>query len=261
MLFLNALDQWGYAMKTDVYQTVTDRIVAMLEKTEHGKWRAPWHGMRGKFNIPYSVANRRYSGVNVWLLLATKMEKGYASDVWGTFQMWKAKGASVMKDEKATEIVFWQPIKIKENSRISKTNWQGRNARQSKSIPPKAAQSTPAINIIFGVFSINAKSRSVGMTEDTSPMINQIFRGYANAHCPKIGKRGMNVMAQKIATVERRYERCGFAYTDRTRMMFAPRFTVTRKEEDKSLSDIVLCAARGHPEPTEADISECLAAG
>jgi hypothetical protein len=67
-------------------------------------------------------------------------------------------------------------------------------------------------------------------------------------------------MKTKIAAIERRYERCGFAYTDRTRMMFAPKFTVTRNENDKTSDDIVLCGARNHPEPTETDIAECRAA-
>lgn len=61
-------------------------------------------------------------------------------------------------------------------------------------------------------------------------------------------------MAKKIAKIERRHERSGFAYTDNTRMMFAPKFTVTRDDADKLLNDIVICAARGHPDPTKADI-------
>lgn len=63
-----------------------------------------------------------------------------------------------------------------------------------------------------------------------------------------------------IATIERRYERCGFAYTARTRMMYAPKFTVTRNDADKELGDIVLCSARNHPDPNERDVAECLAA-
>lgn len=103
-------------MSDDVYQTVTDRIVAMLENADHGKWSMPWH-KSGKSNglaIPLNVMGRHYSGINIWLLLAAKMEKAYGSDVWATFQMWKGKGASVRKGEKATQIIFWQPIKIKE---------------------------------------------------------------------------------------------------------------------------------------------------
>jgi hypothetical protein len=64
-------------------------------------------------------------------------------------------------------------------------------------------------------------------------------------------------MPKNIATIEQHYEACGFAYTERTRMMYAPKFTVTRRLEDKLSTDIVLCPANGHPLPTETDIEAC----
>ena len=63
----------------------------------------------------------------------------------------------------------------------------------------------------------------------------------------------------KIATIETRYENCGFAYTDKTRMLFAPRSMVTRKDEDKALSDIVLQATTWG-DPTSTDVASCVAA-
>ncbi len=51
---------------------------------------------------------------------------------------------------------------------------------------------------------------------------------------------------------------CGFVYTPQTRMLFAPKHTATRKEEDKSSSDMVLCAANGHwAEPSKASFDAC----
>lgn len=99
---------------SDVYQTVTDRIVTMLEKGEHGAWRAPWHRVAGAFSIPCNVQGRDYRGINIWLLLAAKMERDYQSDVWATYKMWTDSKAQVRKGEKSTSIVFWQPIKIKD---------------------------------------------------------------------------------------------------------------------------------------------------
>lgn len=60
--------------------------------------------------------------------------------------------------------------------------------------------------------------------------------------------------------VEQRYEDCGFIYTDRTRMMFAPKFTVTRNPDDNQgpPHEIVLCAALNcAAEPTQRDVAEC----
>ena len=59
-----------------------------------------------------------------------------------------------------------------------------------------------------------------------------------------------------MATIERRYECCGYAYTKRTRMGFSPKFTVTRDDRDKASSDIVIWAALGHPAPKQADLGE-----
>jgi hypothetical protein len=54
--------------------------------------------------------------------------------------------------------------------------------------------------------------------------------------------------------IEDRYGATGFAYAGDTRMVFAPRFFVTRREEDRESSDIVLCAARNWMEPTKAQL-------
>lgn len=63
------------------------------------------------------------------------------------------------------------------------------------------------------------------------------------------------------AAIQYRYDCSGFIYTNRTRMGFSPKFTVTRDtEEDGARTDIVLWQARNHPEPTTRDIAECVAA-
>lgn len=64
-------------------------------------------------------------------------------------------------------------------------------------------------------------------------------------------------MPKNIATIEQRYEACGFAYTDKTRMMYAPKFTATRNVEDKLSTDIVLSGANNWPVPLEKDIEAC----
>lgn len=59
----------------DVYQTVTDRIVSMIERGAGG-WRMPWHaapaGEPGApIAMPCNVTGRAYRGVNVPLLWAS----------------------------------------------------------------------------------------------------------------------------------------------------------------------------------------------
>lgn len=58
------------------------------------------------------------------------------------------------------------------------------------------------------------------------------------------------------ATIEQRYEAAGYVYTEKTRMGFSPKFTVTRNPEDMPLTDIVIWQAINDPEPTRGDIEK-----
>ena len=90
----------------DIYQTVTDRIIAALENGT-APWLKPWAegkcGTAGPFN---AVTGRPYNGIN-WLVLG--------SGGWLTFKQAKELGGSVRKGEKGTQIVFWSFPKIKDS--------------------------------------------------------------------------------------------------------------------------------------------------
>jgi antirestriction protein ArdC len=91
----------------DVYQSVTDQIVAMLEQGVV-PWRSPILG-RSKAGHPKSLnTGRQYRGVNVFLLAFTAYAKGYGSSYWLTFNQAKERGGSVRKGEKSSMVVFWK---------------------------------------------------------------------------------------------------------------------------------------------------------
>jgi antirestriction protein ArdC len=101
---------------SDIYQTVTDKIVAMLEAGA-GAWRMPWHTDKmglGELplSMPHNVSGRPYRGVNVPILWAAAQSAGYGSAVWATYKQWQEKGAQVRKGEKATAIVFWKTLSV-----------------------------------------------------------------------------------------------------------------------------------------------------
>jgi antirestriction protein ArdC len=48
---------------SDIYQTVTDQLVAAIEAGA-GTWRMPWHNSTAPVMRPTSAAGRRYSGIN-----------------------------------------------------------------------------------------------------------------------------------------------------------------------------------------------------
>ncbi|MDM0116792.1 zincin-like metallopeptidase domain-containing protein [Variovorax sp. J22R133] len=84
----------------DVRQSVTDRIIAMLEKGGNvfrERWtRAASRGMprNGKTGAPYH-------GANVLLLWDAAIEAGYSSNVWLTYKQAASLGAQVRKGERA----------------------------------------------------------------------------------------------------------------------------------------------------------------
>jgi antirestriction protein ArdC len=92
-------------MSFDVYQAVTDRLVAQLEK-DVGEWRMPWHGEG--LQLPKSVAGRHYRGINIPVLWVAAEAKGYASPIWATYRQWSETGAQVRKGERSTMVVVWK---------------------------------------------------------------------------------------------------------------------------------------------------------
>jgi antirestriction protein ArdC len=91
----------------DIYQTVTDQIVAMLE-TGVVPWRSPILG-RSRAGHPKNLnTGKQYRGVNVFLLAFTAFSRGYGSSYWLTFNQAKERGGNVRKGEKSSMVVFWK---------------------------------------------------------------------------------------------------------------------------------------------------------
>lgn len=98
--------------RSDIYQRVTDRIVASIEAgAATGDWRMPWHGgADGQASaVPCNVATGKpYRGVNVLALWAAAQAGGYGSGTWATYRQWREIGAQVRKGEQASPVVFWR---------------------------------------------------------------------------------------------------------------------------------------------------------
>ena len=98
-------------MKADIYQTVTDSIVAMLEAGVR-PW-APGHDAKacGLPVIPTRANGEAYRGLNVALLWGAAEMKGYRHHTWMTFNQAKALGGCVRKGEKSSPVVYWGTFK------------------------------------------------------------------------------------------------------------------------------------------------------
>ncbi len=74
-------------MRQDVYQRITDQIVAELEKGVH-PWMQPWsvENTAGRIVRPRRFNGLPYNGINVLMLWSAAMEIGYVAPVWMTFK-------------------------------------------------------------------------------------------------------------------------------------------------------------------------------
>ena len=105
---INAGSETETGARADIYQRITDRIVASLQASV-GSWRMPWHVSAEGSALPVNAVTRRaYRGVNTIVLWATAQAEGYPSHVWATYRQWQALRAQVRKGEQSSPVVFWK---------------------------------------------------------------------------------------------------------------------------------------------------------
>lgn len=94
-------------MKKDVYQRITDGIVASLE-AEVRPWTKPWKAANaaGRVTRPLRHDGQPYSGINVLALWMEAEMRGFAAPIWMTFRQAKALGAHVRRGETGSLVVY-----------------------------------------------------------------------------------------------------------------------------------------------------------
>lgn len=97
----------------DIYQEVTDRIVAVLEKGT-APWKRPWRSAEGAgTGFPVNaLTGNAYQGMNVLLLWLSADEQGFGSVCWLTYRQAQQLGGHVRKGEAATDTVIYKPLKV-----------------------------------------------------------------------------------------------------------------------------------------------------
>jgi antirestriction protein ArdC len=98
-------------MRTDVYERITNQIVAELEKGAR-PWLKPWNAEHaaGRITRPLRANGVPYRGINVVMLWSAAMEKDYAAPIWVTFRQAKELGAHVRKGEQGSLVVYADKI-------------------------------------------------------------------------------------------------------------------------------------------------------
>lgn len=109
------------ARPRDIYQEVTDTILAELERGV-APWVKPWSAKPGEAGIPTNGATgHTYRGVNVPMLWGRSQRYGYASQQWFTYKQAQSKGGQVRKGEKGQMVVFWKMLRKEDENAVEKT--------------------------------------------------------------------------------------------------------------------------------------------
>ncbi|MDF1600952.1 zincin-like metallopeptidase domain-containing protein [Mesorhizobium sp. YIM 152430] len=98
-------------MKPDIYQRVTDCIVAELEKGVR-PWLKPWNAEHaaGRITRPLRANGIAYRGINVIMLWSSAMAQGFAAPLWLTYKQAQELGGQVRKGEKGSLVVYANTI-------------------------------------------------------------------------------------------------------------------------------------------------------
>ena len=100
------------AIRTDVYERVTARIVADLEQGVR-TWLKPWsvEHTAGKISRPLRHNGTPYRGINVLLLWGEAMARGYVAPLWMTYKQAQELNAQVRKGERGALVVYADTIR------------------------------------------------------------------------------------------------------------------------------------------------------
>ncbi|MEQ9881255.1 zincin-like metallopeptidase domain-containing protein [Pectobacterium brasiliense] len=106
--------KFSQTTRTDIYQTVTDNIIAALGAGVK-PWSCPWQRVPGMSGLPSNFATGiAYSGMNIMLLWCSASKRGFGDSRWMTYKQAQAVGGQVRKGEHGTTAIFYTTLE-KEN--------------------------------------------------------------------------------------------------------------------------------------------------
>jgi antirestriction protein ArdC len=98
--------------KRDLYQEVTDKIIAALESGSI--WQRPWSAL-AETGLPRNgVSGRHYNGINTILLFLEAQQRGFDDSRYMTFKQASEAGYKIRKGAKSIPVYFFKKIDIEE---------------------------------------------------------------------------------------------------------------------------------------------------
>lgn len=154
--------------KRDLYQEITDEIIAALEKGVV-PWVKPWDPAHDSVMAGYpanALTGRPYHGVNVPLLWMRQSMRGFSSHRWLTFRQAKEVGAHVRRGEKGSLVTFFKPLRKQETDAAGNPVYDDDGEPVERTVPVLKG---------FTVFNVDqvedlpARYRDPGPTDDSAP--------------------------------------------------------------------------------------------
>jgi antirestriction protein ArdC len=112
--------------RIDIYSRVTGRILADLERGVCS-WLKPWTSSGARIDVPRRHNGIPYRGINVLILWAEAMDRGYSFPLWMTYRQAIELGAHVRQGEHGTTVVY--------ADRIVKTETDDDGSETERAIP------------------------------------------------------------------------------------------------------------------------------
>jgi antirestriction protein ArdC len=116
------------APRADIYSRVTDKIIADLEQGVR-TWLKPWsvEHTAGRITRPLRATGQAYNGINVLMLWADAVTKGFVCPIWMTYRQASELGANVRKGEHGSPVVY--------ADRITRTETNAKGEEVESEIP------------------------------------------------------------------------------------------------------------------------------
>lgn len=162
--------------KSDVYELITNRIIAKLEQGVV-PWRIPWTQAGLPKNL---ISNRPYRGINIWTLASL----GYRQNLFLSYKQVKSLGGSIIKGQKACPVILWK--------------WNEKQDERTKEITKIGIlRYYMVFNIeqCEGITIVNESDVEV-LEPPLLPSCEEIIEGYAT--CPLIEHRGSEAYYNRI---------------------------------------------------------------
>jgi antirestriction protein ArdC len=104
-----------------LYESVTNSIIADLEKGV-ASWVKPWKNGNSGGILPMNAATKRsYNGINIPILWHAQLSRGYPTASWMTYKQALELGAQVRGAERSTHVVFTKQLNVKDTETDAET--------------------------------------------------------------------------------------------------------------------------------------------